>query len=193
MDALIHGFTAGGFDGLQPVIGHAAQDLDHLPVAIIAALQLASDRGHGGWKHPVLERSPITQRAGFACQHRHIMPRIIDRLASPEGAGMFTDYHTILPDDDAFGIGMHINRTANGSRQDRVFVAVEPDCAGLGYRGGHAVEAIEGAEVGNKVRPLGLKHLLDRLVGLFHMAVRLRIGHALVQQPGVQLVKALHP
>lgn len=43
MDALIHGLAAGGFDGLEPVIGHAAQDLDHLPVAVIAALQLAPD------------------------------------------------------------------------------------------------------------------------------------------------------
>lgn len=59
MDALIHGFPAGGFDGLQPVIGHAAQDLNHLPVAVIAALQLAPDRSHGGWEHPVLERSAI--------------------------------------------------------------------------------------------------------------------------------------
>ncbi len=49
MDALIHGFAAGGFDSLQPVIWHATQDLDHLPVAIIAALQLAPDRGHGRW------------------------------------------------------------------------------------------------------------------------------------------------
>lgn len=131
MDALIHGFAAGSFNGLQPVIGHAAQDLHHLPVAIIAALQLASDRSHGGRKHPVLERSPIAQRAGFACQNRHIMPRVIDRLAPPEGAGMFSDHHAILPDHDALGVGMHIDGTSDGSRQDRVFVVVEPHRAGL--------------------------------------------------------------
>ena len=38
MDALFHGFAAGGFDSLQPIIGHAAQDLDHLAVAVIAAI-----------------------------------------------------------------------------------------------------------------------------------------------------------
>ena len=50
MDALIHGFATGGLDGLQPVIRHAAQDLHHLPIAVITALQLAPDRGHGGWE-----------------------------------------------------------------------------------------------------------------------------------------------
>jgi len=131
MDALIHGLAAGGFDGLQPFIGHAAQDLDHLPVAVIAALQLAPDRGHGGREHPVLERSPIAQRAGFACQNRHIVPRVIDRLTPPEGAGMLAHHHAILPDDDAFGVGMHLDGTADGGRKDGVFVVVEPHRAGL--------------------------------------------------------------
>ncbi|ETD81824.1 hypothetical protein U703_14845 [Rhodobacter capsulatus YW1] len=67
MDALIRGFPTGGFDGLQPVIKHAAQDLDHLPVAIIAALQLAPDRGNGGWENPVPEGRTVAQRSGFAC------------------------------------------------------------------------------------------------------------------------------
>ena len=131
MDALIYSFPAGGFDSLQPVIGHAAQDLDHLPVAVIAALQLAPDRGHGGWQHPVLERGPIAQCARFACQNRHIVPRVIDRLAPPEGAGMFSDHYAILPDDDPLSVGMHINGTADGRGQDRVFVVVKPHRAGL--------------------------------------------------------------
>ena len=121
MDALIYGFPTGGFDGLQSIIGHAAQDLDHLPVSIIAALQLAPDRSHGGRKHSVLERSAVAQRAGFTCQNRHIVPRIIDRLTPAEGAGMFADHHPILSDDDPLGIGMHIDRTTNGCRQNRVF------------------------------------------------------------------------
>jgi hypothetical protein len=48
MDGLIEGFTTGSFNGLEPLVRHLSQDLDHLPVAIIAALQLAPDRGHGG-------------------------------------------------------------------------------------------------------------------------------------------------
>ena len=147
MDALIHGFAAGGFDGLQSVIGHAAQDLNHLPVAIIAALQLAPDRGHGGREYPVLERRTIAQSPGFASQNRHIVPWVIDRLAPPKGAGMFAYHHTILPDDDPLGIGMNFHRTTNGSRQDRVFVVVEPHRAGLRHRGWHAVEAVEASYV----------------------------------------------
>jgi hypothetical protein len=206
MDALIHGLAASSFDSLQPVIGHAAQNLDHLPVTVIAALQLAPDRGHGGRKHPVPERSAIAQRARFACQNRHIVPRVIDRLATPEGAGMFAHHHAILPDDDPLGIGMNFHRTSDGRGQDRVFVpqgidppdqflifvTIEPHGAGLRHRGWHAVEAIEAANVRDEVGALGLEHLPDRLVGLFHMAVRLGVGHAFVQQPGVQLIEALY-
>ena len=81
MDALIEGFAAGGLDRLQPVIPHAGQDMDHLPVAIIAALQLAPDRGDGLWQHPAPERRTIAQRPRFARQNRHIVPGVIDGLA----------------------------------------------------------------------------------------------------------------
>jgi hypothetical protein len=49
MDALIDGLTTGGLDGHQAIVGDAAQDLDHLPIAIVTALQLAPDRGHCWW------------------------------------------------------------------------------------------------------------------------------------------------
>ena len=83
------------------------------------------------------------------------MPWIIDRLAPPKGAGVFAYHHAILPDHDAFGVGMHLDGTADGSRQNRVFVVVEPHRAGLRHRGWHAVEAIEAADVWNEVGPLG--------------------------------------
>jgi hypothetical protein len=121
VDALIQRLATGGFDSLQAIIANTGQDLHHLPVAIIAAAQLAPDRSHGGWEHPVLEGSAVTQRARFACQNRHIVPRIIDRLASPEGAGMFANHHAILSDDDAFGVSMHIY----GTSDCRVAKAVE--------------------------------------------------------------------
>lgn len=55
MDALIEGFPAGSLDSQQAVVADAAEDLDHLPITIIAALQLAPDRGHRRGQHPVLE------------------------------------------------------------------------------------------------------------------------------------------
>ena len=65
MDALIHGLAAGGFDGLQPVIRHATQDLDHLPVAVIAALQLTPDRGHRRGSTQSLNGAPLRSAPGL--------------------------------------------------------------------------------------------------------------------------------
>ncbi len=193
MDALIEGFAAGGLDSLQPVVPHAGQDLNHLPIAIVAALELAPDRGHGLWQDPVPERRAIAQGSRFARQNRHIVPRIIDRLTPTKGTRMFCDHHPVLPDDDPVGIGMHIHRPPDRRGQHRVFVVVEPDRAGLRHGSRHAVEAVEGPDVRNELQPFRLEHLPDRLVGLFGMAVRLGIGDAFVHQPGVQLFQALDP
>lgn len=59
VDALIEGFSAGGLNGSQAIIGNAAEDLNHLAVTVVAALQLAADPGQGGWQHPVPERGAI--------------------------------------------------------------------------------------------------------------------------------------
>jgi hypothetical protein len=193
MDALIEGFAAGRLDRLKPVVADAAQDLDHLSVAVIAGFQLAPDCRHGRWQHPVLERRPIPQSPGFACQNRHIMPRVKDGLAAAEGARMLADDHPVLPDDDPLGIGMHIDGSTDRRGQHRVFVVVEAHGAGLRHRGGHAVEPIEGAGIGHQLRPLGLEHLPDRLAAFLGVTVRLGISHAFVEQPGVQLVEALDP
>ena len=90
-DTLIQRLLAGGFHSGDPVGGYAAEDRDHLFVAIADALQLAADRGHGGGKNPVTERSAIAKCAGFACQNRDIVPRIVDRLKPAKTPGMFCD------------------------------------------------------------------------------------------------------
>ena len=166
MDPLIEGFAAGGLDSLQAVVPHATQDLDHLAVAIIAALELAPDRGHGLWQHPVPERNTIAQGSGFARQNRHIVPRIIDRLTATEGARMFADDHPVLPDDDPLGIGMHLDRPPDRRGQHRVSVVVEPNRAGLGHRGGHTVEAVEWAGIGHQAWPFSSSRLLTRRRGV---------------------------
>src|SRR6202040_2157780 len=48
-------------------------------------------------------------------------------------------------------------------------------------------------DIRNELRPLRLEHLPDRLVGQLRMAMRLGVGDALVEQPGVQFVKVLEP
>jgi hypothetical protein len=121
------------------------------------------------------------------------MPWVIDGLVPAKGAGMFTDDHAILPNDDPLGIGMHLDGPPDRSRQDGILVVVEPHGAGLRHRSWDTVEPVEGTNIGHEMRPLGLEHLPDCLVALFGMAVRLGIGHALVQEPGVQLIQASDP
>ena len=53
------------------------------------------------------------------------------------------------------------------------------------------MESIEGAGIGNELRPLRLEHIPDRLVCQFGMAMGLGVGDALIQQPGVQFVVGL--
>jgi len=130
-DALIESLSADSFDRHQAIVANAAQNLNHLPIDIIAALQLAPDRGHRRWQHPVLERGTIAQSARFADKNRHIMPRIIGSLASTERTRMVAHNHSILPDNDPVSIGMHIDRPTDRRGQHRVSVVVEPHRAGL--------------------------------------------------------------
>src|SRR5439155_280286 len=55
------------------------------------------------------------------------------------------------------------------------------------------MESVEPARIGNELRPFRLEHLPDRLLGQLRMAMRLGIGDAFVEQPGVQLVVGLEP
>jgi hypothetical protein len=43
VDAVVESFSTGGLHGGQPIIGDTTEDLDHLPIAIVSALQLAPD------------------------------------------------------------------------------------------------------------------------------------------------------
>lgn len=181
VNALIEGFATGGRDGHQAVIANAAQDLDHLPVAIIAALHFAPDRGHGRGQDPVLERGAITQRPGFARENRHIVPWVVDGLVPPEGPCMFADNRPIPSDDDPLRIGLHLDLTPGCRGRHRLFVGIEPHGAGLRHRGGHAVEAVERTGIGHELLSLCLEHLPDRLVGRIGVGVRLGIGHAFVE------------
>ena len=55
------------------------------------------------------------------------------------------------------------------------------------------MESIEAAAIGNEVWPLFLEDLPDSAVGALWMGMRLRVGDAFIQQPGVQLVERLEP
>src|SRR5690606_29502295 len=119
------------------------------------------------------------------------MPGIVDHLAASERAGMITDDHAILTDDDPIGIGMDLDRSTYGARQHRVFVVVEAHRAGLRYRGGNAVEAVEAAGIGDEAGAFFLEHVPDHALALLGMAVRLGPGYALVGQPAIQILQRL--
>ena len=89
MDALVQRLAAGGLDRRQPVGQHGGEDLDHLPVAVVGAGELAADLVERRRQHPVLERRAVAQRAGLARQHRHVMPGVVGRFAAPELARVF--------------------------------------------------------------------------------------------------------
>jgi hypothetical protein len=146
MDALGQGLGAGGLDGGQAVAEHGGE---YLPVAIVAASELAPYPFKIGRQHPILERSSVPQSprlAGGASlrlrqaspageagggEDRHVMPGIVDCGAAAKGTAMVGDDTPILTDDEAIGIGVDVDRTADGAGIDRIFVVVEAHEAGL--------------------------------------------------------------
>jgi hypothetical protein len=104
MDALGQGLSAGGFDGGQAVAEHGGEYLHHLPVAIVAAGELAPYPLKAGWQHPILERSSIPQSPRLAGKDWHVMPGIVNRRAAAKGAAMVGDKTPILADENAIGI-----------------------------------------------------------------------------------------
>ncbi len=80
------GFGTGGFNRGQTGSQHGVEDVDHLPIAVVSAGKPAPDQLKCGRQQPALEGSAIAQSAGFASQHRHIVPGIGGRLAASEGS-----------------------------------------------------------------------------------------------------------
>ena len=191
MDALGERLNASRLDRRQSVGEHRGEDFDHLPVAVVGAGELAPHPIERRRQHPVLERRAVAQSARLARQNRHVMPGIVDRLASAVAARVLGHRASILADDDPIGVGVDVDGAADGARADRVFVVVEPYQAGLRHRGRQRVEPIETAAIRNELRPLLLEDLPDRLVGPLGMGMRFRPGQAFVEKPGVQFVVAL--
>src|SRR5215469_16520607 len=106
---------------------------------------------------------------------------------------MLADDATVLADDDTIRIGMDFNWTPNRAGRNRVLVVIETHQAGLRDRGRYGVEAIEPARIGHELRAFRLEHLPDRLLGQLWVMMRLGVGNAFVEQPGVQLVVGLEP
>src|SRR5947207_15883008 len=63
------------------------------------------------------------------------MPRVVDRAIAPIAASVLADDLAILADYDAIGIGMNLDWPTDRLGHHRVFVVVEANEAGLGYRG----------------------------------------------------------
>ena len=59
MDIVRERLGAGGFDGIEAIGEHGAEDLDHLPVAAGLALQLAPHTPQSRRLLPSLEGCPI--------------------------------------------------------------------------------------------------------------------------------------
>src|SRR6516164_7028719 len=121
------------------------------------------------------------------------MPGVIDDLATSKAAGMLANDGAVLPDDDAIRISLNFDRPSNSLGGDRVLVPVKGDEACLRYRSHDRMKAVEAAGNGDQARPLRLERLPDGLILELGMLVGFGVGHAAVEEPGVQLVKALDP
>lgn len=71
-------------------------------------------------------------------------------VAAPEAASVFCDNPAILPDNDAIGIGVDLDRAADGAGVHRVFIVVEADQARLRHRSWQRIESVEAPTIGNK-------------------------------------------
>lgn len=120
MNAVFDGLGAGGFNRRQPVDQHRIEDVDHLPIAVSDAGELAPHPLHRGRQHPVFERRTVAQGTRLAGQHRHIMPGTVAGLAAAEATRMLGHDAAVLADDDAVGIGMHLDRASDRVRRNRV-------------------------------------------------------------------------
>ena len=152
MDAFGQRLEARRVDCGQSVGEHRGEDFDHLPVAVVGPGKLASHAIQRRRQHPVLERRAVAQSARLARQNRHVTPGIINRCAAAIAAPMLGHDPPVLADHDTIGVGMDIDRTADGARAHRALVIVEPDQAGFRHRGGQRVEAVEAAAIGNELR-----------------------------------------
>jgi hypothetical protein len=65
MEVLGERLGAGGFDRGQSVGEHRGEDLDHLPVAVVGAGELAPDAVQCCRQHPILERAPLRKAPGL--------------------------------------------------------------------------------------------------------------------------------
>ena len=146
MDALGQRLGAGGFHGVQPVGEDRDEDVDHLAVTIIDTAQLPAHPLYRRGQFPFLERCAVPQSPRFAGQNRHVMPRIVNRLAPSEGAVMSAHHLAVLPKLHALGIRADLHGTANRARHHRVFVVVKANEAGLRYCRRGRLEPVEGAD-----------------------------------------------
>ena len=66
MDALRDGLDTSGLHRGQAFGQHGGEDVDHLAITVIDALQLAAHLLQGIGQHPVLEGRAVAQRPGLA-------------------------------------------------------------------------------------------------------------------------------
>src|SRR5947199_3533033 len=112
MDAVTWRFGTSRLDGRQTVSQNCVEDVDHLPIAIVAG-ELAPDPLDRGRQHPVLEWSAVAQGARLTSQHRHIMPGVVDGIAASEGSWMLGNDSPVLTDHAAVGIGLDLDRASD--------------------------------------------------------------------------------
>jgi hypothetical protein len=109
MDAAGERLGARRLDRGEAIAEYRRQDFDHLPVAVIRALQPAAHPLQMSRQHPVFEGRAVSERARLSGQHRDVMPGVVDRLITSETARMLGDDRAVLADHDTLGIGLDLD------------------------------------------------------------------------------------
>ena len=93
--ATIPRLGTGRLDRNQAIAQHRGQQIDHLPVAVLHALELAAHAPKRAGQFPPFERRPIAKGAGFSRKNRDVSrqrrafsatPRIVDPLVTSKRA-----------------------------------------------------------------------------------------------------------
>lgn len=82
MEAVSNRLGVGGPNRWQSVCQHRIKDVDHLSIAIAGTGKLAPYTLDRRGQYPILEGSAVAQGTGFAHQHRHMVPGVVDRFAA---------------------------------------------------------------------------------------------------------------
>ena len=168
-DLLIERRGTGRAHGLEAVHGHHRQDVDELTVTVGVLREPLPHPRHRRRQVPVLERRAIPERAGLALQCRHVVPRVVARLAPVEAARVIADDGPAADHDDSLGVATDRRNLSDVAAFDAVAVAIEVNEAGRRHAAGLLGIAVERRRRRSQGAAFLVPDVDDRALGLLRV------------------------